>query len=90
MRSTLRLSILALMLAFAAMALAAGARPTTEAAPQAMTVAPIAPAEPVGESTSLSSPWPRAKQSAPGPEQAEREKTFAWLILLLKEHRSAR
>jgi hypothetical protein len=90
MRTALRLSILGLMLAFAAMALAAGARPTTEAAPQARTETPIAPAETAGESISLSSPWPRAKQSAPGPEQAEREKTFAWLILLLKEHRSAR
>ena len=28
--------------------------------------------------------------SLPGPERTEREKTFAWLLLLLKEHRSAR
>jgi hypothetical protein len=90
MHTGLRLSVLALILAFAAMALAAGARPTTEAALPARTVAQIAPAETVGESISLSSPWPRANQPAPGPEQAEREKTFAWLILLLKEHRSAR
>jgi hypothetical protein len=90
MHTALRLSILGLTLAFAAMALAAGQRPTTEAAPQAKIVSPIAPAETVGEPISLSSPWPRTKQPAPGPAQAEREKTFAWLILLLKEQRAAR
>ena len=91
MRTARRLVILALTLAFVATALAAGQRPTTEAAPQAKAAALFAPAETSGsESISFSSPWPRAKQAAPGPEQAEREKTFAWLILLLKEHRSAR
>ena len=86
-----RLSILALTLGFAALALAAGERPSLAAAPQAKAETPIAPGEPsAGEQLSLSSPWPRAHQAARAPEQAEREKTFAWLILLLKEQRSAR
>jgi hypothetical protein len=79
-------------LAFVAVVVAAGERPSGAATPQAKVAAPSAPAETsVGESITLSSPWPRANRSAPGPEQAEREtKTFAWLILLLKENRSAR
>jgi hypothetical protein len=74
------------------MVLAAGERPSGAATPQAKVAAPSAPAETsVGEPISLSSPWPHAKQSAPGSEQAEREKKiFAWLLLLLKENRTAR
>jgi hypothetical protein len=92
MRTAHRLSILALTLAFVAMVLAAGERPSRAATPQAKVAAPSAPAETsVGEPISLSSPWPRANRSAEGPEQAERDKKiFAWLILLLKENRSAR
>ena len=86
-----RLSILALTLALAAVALAAGERPTLAASAQAKAETPIAPGEPsAGEQLSLSSPWPRGHQAAPAREQAEREKTFAWLILHLKEQRSAR
>ena len=86
-----RLSILALTLALAAVALAAVERPTLAASPQAKAETPIAPGEPsADEQLSLSSPWPRVHQPARAPEQAEREKTFAWLILLLKDQRSAR
>jgi hypothetical protein len=91
MRTARRLSILVLSLAIVAVVLAAGERPSRAATPQAKVAAPVAPAETsVGEPISLSSPWPHTKLSAPRPEQTEREKTFAWLILLLKEHRSTR
>ena len=91
MRTARRLSMLVLSLAIVAVALAAGERPAPAATPQAKVAAPRASAETsVDEPISLSSPWPRTHQAAPGPQQAEREKTFAWLILLLKEHRNAR
>jgi hypothetical protein len=92
MRTARRLSILALTLAFVAVAVAAGERPSRAATPQAEVAAPMTRAETsVGEPISLSSLWPHAKQSAPGSEQADREKKiFAWLILLLKENRTAR
>ena len=70
MRTARRLSILALTLAFAAMALAAGERPTLAATPQAKVETPSAPGEPsVGEPFPCSSPWPRAHQSARAPSK---------------------
>ena len=92
MRTARRLSIIALTVLFAAVALAAGERAT------ALVVAPYsgdaALLSPGGTSSftqaPLASPWPSPAQSPAGPEQAEREKTFAWLILLLKNHSGAR
>jgi hypothetical protein len=87
MRTVGRLSIIALAVIIAAAALAAGGR---EVAPDAPAV-PVATREAsVSPRAQLSSPWPAPDQSAAEPDQAVRQKTFAWLLLLLKEHRSAR
>ena len=78
-----RLSILALAVIIAASALAAGERAIALNAP-AVRETSVSPA------ATLFPPWPEAEQSAAELNQAERQKTFAWLLLLLKEHRGAR
>jgi hypothetical protein len=87
MRSVGRLSIIALTVIIAAAALAAGERAIALNAP----AAPTAPRETaVRPPAALPSPWPAPNQSASEPDQAARQKTFAWLLLLLKEQRAAR
>jgi hypothetical protein len=87
MRTVGRLSIIALTVIIAAATLAAGERAITLNGP----AAPVAPRETsVSPRTPLSSPWPDPDQSAAEPDQAEQRKTFAWLLLLLKDHRGAR
>ena len=87
MRTVGKLSIIALTVIIAATALAAGERatalnaPAAPAAPHETAVSPVAPIFP---------PWPDPNPSAAEPNQAERQKTFAWLLLLLKEQRAAR
>jgi hypothetical protein len=82
-----RLSIIALTVLFVAVALAAGERAT---ALNGVAV-PVAPRETsLSPRTPLFPPWPDPDQSASEPDQAERGKAFAWLLLLLKEHRGAR
>ena len=87
MRSVGRLSIIALTVIIAAVALAAGERAialNTPAAPTASSETAVRTRAP------LPSPWPAPTQSATEPDQAARQKTFAWLLLLLKEQRAAR
>ena len=87
MRTVGRLSIIALTVIIAAAAVAAGERVialNSPAAPAALPETAVSPRAP------LSSPRLAPEQSAAEPDQAERQKTFAWLLLLLKEHRGAR
>ena len=84
MRTVGRLSIIALTVIIAAAALAAGERANAPAAPVAVRETSVSPA------ATLFPPWPDPEQSAAEPNPAERQKTFAWLLLLLKEHRGAR
>ena len=91
MRTACRLSILALTLLFVAVALVAETREITrEVTPRAGRRTPLAPEETSrDQNVRLSSPWSNVDRSISGREKAEREKTFAWLLLLLKEHRGA-
>jgi len=91
MRTVGRLSIIALIVIIAA-ALAAGERATALVnAPPSGAVTPIAPRETsISTRSLLASPWQDSDKSSAEPDQAERQKTFAWLLLLLKEHRGAR
>ena len=84
MRTVGRLSIIALTVIIAAAALTAGERAIALNAPVAPRETSVSPA------AALFPPWPEAEQAAAEPDQAERQKTFAWLLLLLKEHRGAR
>ena len=90
MRAALRLSILALTLLFVTVALAAETREITrEVTPSALLRLP--PEETSsGQNVRLSSPWSNVDRSISGRDKAEREKAFAWLLLLLKERRGAR
>jgi hypothetical protein len=94
MSTARRLLIIALTVLFAAVALPAGERAAALlTAPQVGSddVAPPAPREtPPSTRVRLTSPWRDSEETLSGPERAEREKTLAWLLLLLKEHRSAR
>jgi hypothetical protein len=92
MRAALRLSILALTLLFVAVALAAETREITrEVTPRAGRPTPLAPEETSSDQdVRLSSPWSNVDRSISGRDKAEREKAFAWLLLLLKERRGAR
>jgi len=92
MRTAGRLTIIALIVIIAAAALAAGERATAlVSAPPSGATTPIAPHETsISTRTLLASPWQDAAESAAEPDKAERDKIFAWLLLLLKEHRSAR
>jgi hypothetical protein len=91
MRSLRRLSIIALTVLFAAVGLAAGERATVLVRPPLSEAAPLTPRETSITTRSLmSSPWLDPDRSSDEPGQAERAKTFAWLLLLLKEQRSAR
>jgi hypothetical protein len=92
MRTVGRLSVIALIVLLAAVALAAGERATAlvNALPS-VAVTPIAPREAsISTRSLLASPWQDPDRSAAEPEKAERDKTLAWLLLLLKEQRSAR
>ena len=91
MRTARQLSIVALTILFAAVALVAGERAIAVViAPNSGNAAPLSPRETsIVPQPALSSPWP-APTNRRGPERAEHEKTFAWLLLLLKEHRGAR
>jgi hypothetical protein len=82
-----RLSIIALTVIIAAAALAAGERAIALNAPAASVAARETS---VTAAAPLFPPWPDPEQSAAEPSQAERQKTFAWLLLLLKDHRGAR
>jgi hypothetical protein len=92
MRSARRVSIIALMALFAAVALAAGERATGRAiAPDDGAAAPVAVREvSVDRQVPLPAPWADPDQSSSARDQGERNKTLAWLLLLLKEHRSVR
>jgi hypothetical protein len=64
---------------------------TREATPRAGRPTPLAPEETSSDqNVRLSSPWSNVDRSLSGHDKAEREKTFAWLLLLLKERRGAR
>jgi hypothetical protein len=92
MRTVGRLSLIALIVLFVAVALAAGERATALVnAPPSVALTPNAPRETsISTRTLLASPWQDPNKSVAEPEKAERDKTLAWLLLLLKEHRSAR
>jgi len=91
MRNLRRLSIIVLTVLFAAVGLAAGERATALVRPSPSEAAPLAPrATSITTRTLLYSPWLDPDRSSDEPGQAERAKTFAWLLLLLKEQRSAR
>ena len=92
MRTTRRLSLIALSLLLAAVALAAGERATALViAPHDTAPAPLALHEiAVAPPARLTSPRAAAAPAPSRLDQAEREKTFAWLLLLLKEQRGAR
>jgi hypothetical protein len=83
-----RLSTIALTVIIAAAALVAGGRAVT-LAPESGAAAPVAPRESVSPRVPPSAPRRDADQHSAS-DQAERQKTFAWLLLLLKEHRGAR
>jgi hypothetical protein len=77
-----RLSIIAVPVLIAAAALAAGHREialNTHAEPVAPREASFSPRAP------LAPPRPAPDQSAAEPDEAQRQKTFAWLLLLLKD-----
>jgi hypothetical protein len=90
MRTARQLSIVALTILFAAVALVAGERAIAVViAPNSGNAAPLSPRETsIVTQPAPSSPWPAPTRR--DPERAEHEKTFAWLLLLLKEHRGAR
>jgi len=90
MRTARQLSIIALTILFAAVALVAGERAIAVViAPNSGNAAPLSPRETsIVTQPAPSSPWPAPTRR--DPERAEHEKTFAWLLLLLKEHRGAR
>jgi hypothetical protein len=92
MRPACRLSILDLTLLFVTVALAAETREITrEVRPRAERPTPLAPEETSsGQNVRLSSPRSNVDRSISGRDKAEREKTFAWLLRLLKERRGAR
>jgi hypothetical protein len=94
MSTARRLSIIALTVLFAAVGLHAGERATAlVTAPQvgSTDVAPPPPRErPPSTRVRLKSPWGDPEETLSGPERLEREKTLAWLLLLLKEPRRAR
>jgi hypothetical protein len=67
------------------------ARITREVRPRAERPTPLAPEETSsGQNVRLSSPRSNVDRSISGRDKAEREKTFAWLLRLLKERRGAR
>ena len=90
MRTARQLSIVALTILFAAVALVAGERAIAVViAPNSGNAASLSPRETsIVTQPAPSSPWPAHTRR--DPERAEHEKTFAWLLLLLKEHRGAR
>lgn len=90
MRTARQLSIIALTILFAAVALVAGERAIAVViAPNSGNAAPLSPRETsIVTQPAPSSPWPAPTRR--DPERAEHEKTFAWLLLFLKEHRGAR
>ena len=92
MRTAGRLSIIALIVLFAAVALAAGERATAfVSVPPRVAVTPIPLRESsISTRSLLASPWQDPDKPAAEPDKAERDKTLAWLLLLLKEQRSAR
>ena len=88
MRTVRRLSILALALLFVAVALVAQTREITSHTGLAT---PPAPEETSSDqNVRPSSPWSNVDRSISGRDKAEREKTLAWLLLLMKEYRGAR
>ena len=91
MRTVGRLSIIALTVIIAAAALAAGERASAARSPRAASRC-AAPRE-----TSVTRPplrySPRGRiptSLRPSRARLERQKMFAWLLLLLKDHRAAR
>jgi hypothetical protein len=93
MRTAGNLSILVLTLLFVALALVAETREITrEITPRAGVAAPLASDETSSDQNVR--PFPRPGRtvdpSISGRDEAEGEKIFAWLLLLLKERRGAR
>ena len=91
MRTVGRLFIIALTLLFAAVALAAGERKSEFVIAQHSGAVIAAPPETSVRARPPLSSQPDPDQPSAEPTQVERErKMFAWLLLLLKEHRAAR
>jgi hypothetical protein len=97
MRRTRRLSLVALMAVLAVVGLAGERRATAEDHATAPVIAPPSEAAPlvpretsITTRTLLASPWLDPDRSPDEPGQAERAKTFAWLLLLFREQRGVR
>ena len=91
MRSVRRLSFVALTSILAAVGLAAGDRATALVAAPPSVAAPLAPREtPITTRTAPASPRLDPDRSSGEQGRVERAKTFAWFLLLVKEHRGAR
>ena len=94
MSAARRLSIIALTVLFAAVALHAEERATALVTTPQVGGARVAPPPPRETAPSpralLKSPWRVADETLSGSQHGEREKTLAWLLLLLKEQQGAR
>ena len=92
MRTARRLSAILVTTLFAVLASPAGDDARTRVAAAHDEAAPPSPRDGVSiePRAQVRSPWAHGYHSQASRDHAERDKTFAWLLLLLREHRGAR